>query len=258
MKYLRFYHNENVRNVRYGILEKDNIVREVIGDIFNNHKISEKKYPLSEITFLPPCLPTKIIAVGLNYFDHANELQMKIPDEPLIFIKPPSTLIAHNDKIIYPKMSKQLDYEAELAVIIKNKIKNIEPIDVFRNILGYACFNDVTARDLQKKDGQWTRAKSFDSFAPVGPFISTELNPDNLQIKLYKNGQLKQDSSTSNMIFKVVTLVSFVSKIMTLFQGDIIATGTPSGVGKLEEGDTVEVEIEGIGILKNKVFLEEE
>jgi len=255
MKYLRFFQNGNIK---YGLLEKDNVIREVVGDIFNSHKNSENVYPLSEITFLPPCVPTKIIAVGLNYFDHANEFQMKIPSEPLIFMKPPSALIAHNDNIIYPKMSKQLDYEAELAVIIKNRIKNIEPKEAFNNILGYTCFNDVTARDLQKKDGQWIRAKSFDTFAPIGPFISTELNPNNLQIKLYKNGLLMQNSSTSNMIFKVDKIVSFISKIMTLFPGDIIAAGTPSGVGQLEAGDKVEVEIEGIGILKNKVFLEKE
>lgn len=255
MKYLRFLQNGNIR---YGLLEKGNTIIEVVGDIFNNHKNTENVFSLSEITFLPPCVPTKIIAVGLNYFDHANEVQMKISDEPLIFMKPPSTLIAHNDNIIYPKMSKQLDYEAELAVIIKNRIKNIEPEDVFENILGYTCFNDVTARDLQKKDEQWTRAKSFDTFAPIGPFISTGLNPDNLQIKLYKNGQLMQNSSTNNMIFKVDKIISFISKIMTLFPGDIITTGTPSGVGKLEEGDIVEVEIEGIGVLKNNVLLEKE
>ena len=255
MKYLRFLQNGNVK---YGLLEKDNVIIEMVGDIFNNPKNTENVYSLSEITFLPPCIPTKIIAVGLNYFDHADEVQMKIPEEPLIFMKPPSALIAHDSNIIYPKMSKQLDYEAELAVIIKNKVKDIEPEDVFKNILGYTCFNDVTARDLQKKDEQWTRAKSFDTFAPIGPFISTDLNPDNLQIKLYKNGQLMQNSSTSNMIFKVDKIVSFVSKIMTLFPGDIITTGTPSGVGQLEVGDKVEVEIEGIGILKNKVFLEKE
>jgi len=236
MKYLRFLQNGNIR---YGLLEKGNTIREVVGDIFNNHKNTENVFSLSEITFLP-------------------ELKMKIPDEPLIFMKPPSALIAHNDNIIYPKMSKQLDFEAELAVIIKNKVKDIEPEDVSRNILGYTCFNDVTARDLQKKDEQWTRAKSFDTFAPIGPFISTDLNPDNLQIKLYKNGQLMQDSSTGNMIFKVDKIVSFISKIMTLFPGDIIATGTPSGVGQLEAGDKVEVEIEGIGILKNTVFSEKE
>jgi len=255
MKYIRFLKDEKIK---YGLLEKDNIVREIIGDIFNNYKTTEKVYSLSEISFLPPCIPSKIIAVGLNYFDHANELQMKIPDEPLIFMKPPSAPIAHNDNIIYPKMTKQLDYEAELAVIIKNRIKDIEPEDVLVNILGYTCFNDVTARDLQKKDEQWTRAKSFDTFAPVGPFISTELNPDNLEIRLYKNGQLMQDSSTSNMIFKVDKIVSYISKIMTLFPGDIIATGTPPGVGQLKAGDIVEVEIEGIGVLKNKVILEKE
>ncbi|HEC93435.1 MAG TPA: DUF2437 domain-containing protein [Candidatus Atribacteria bacterium] len=255
MKYIRFLKDEKIK---YGLLEKDNMIREIIGDIFNNYKTTEKVYSLSEISFLPPCIPSKIIAVGLNYFDHANELQMKIPDEPLIFMKPPSALIAHNDNIIYPKMTKQLDYEAELAVIIKNRIKDIEPEDVLVNILGYTCFNDVTARDLQKKDEEWTRAKSFDTFAPVGPFISTELNPDNLEIRLYKNGQLMQDSSTSNMIFKVDKIVSYISKIMTLFPGDIIATGTPPGVGQLKAGDMVEVEIEGIGVLKNKVILKKE
>jgi len=253
MKYLRFLQEGNVR---YGLLEKDNVIREVVGDIFNNHKNTENIYSLPEITFLPPCMPTKIIAVGLNYFDHANELKMKIPDEPLIFMKPPSAVIAHNEKIIYPKMSKQLDYEAELAVIIKNKIKNIKAEDVFENVLGYSCFNDVTARDLQSKDGQWTRAKSFDTFAPIGPFISTNINPNDLKVKLYKNGQLMQHSSTKNMIFKVDKIVSFISEIMTLFPGDIIATGTPSGVGQLKEGDLVEVEIEEIGTLKNTVSLE--
>ena len=139
---------------------------------------------------MPPCEPTKIVALELNYFMHAGELKLKIPEEPLLFIKPPSAIIAHNEKIICPRMSEQVDYEAELAVIIKNKIKNIEPKDTFENILGYTCFNDITARDLQSKDGQWIRAKPFDTFAPVGPFVSTHLNPNNLEIKLCKNGQL--------------------------------------------------------------------
>jgi len=208
---------------------------------------------LSEIKYLPPTVPTKVIALGLNYFDHAEEFKMKIPEEPLIFLKPPSALIAHNEKIIYPQMSKRLDYEAELAIIIKNKIKNIEAKDAFKNVLGYTCFNDVTARDLQKKDGQWTRAKSFDTFAPIGPCIVTDLEPNNLRIELRKNGQVKQQSFTGNMIFKVDRIVSFISQIMTLNPGDIIVTGTPSGVGELCRGDVVEVEIEGIGILKNRV-----
>lgn len=208
---------------------------------------------MSEIKYLPPTVPTKVIALGLNYFDHAEEFKMKIPEEPLIFLKPPSALIAHNENIIYPQMSKRLDYEAELAIIIKNKIKNIEAKDVFKNVLGYTCFNDVTARDLQKKDGQWTRAKSFDTFAPIGPCIVTDLEPNNLRIELRKNGQVKQQSFTGNMIFKVDRIVSFISQIMTLNPGDVIVTGTPSGVGELCRGDVVEVEIEGIGILKNRV-----
>ena len=253
MKYVRFLDNEKVK---YGVIEKDNIVREINGDIFGNYRITKNVHFLPEIKILPPCEPTKIIALGLNYFMHAGELKLKMPEEPLLFIKPPSAIIAHNEKIICPGMSEQVDYEAELAVIIKNKIKNIEPKDTFENILGYTCFNDITARDLQSKDGQWTRAKSFDTFAPVGPFVSTHLNPNNLEIKLRKNGQLMQHSSTKNMIFKVDKIVSFISKIMTLFPGDIIATGTPSGVGQLRDGDIVEVEIEEIGILKNAVSLE--
>jgi len=252
MKFLRF----SVGNeIKYGIIEKNNEVREIKGSIFNKYEILEKIYSLSEIKYLPPIVPTKIIALGLNYFDHANEFKMKIPEEPLIFLKPPSAVIGHKECIIYPNMSKHLDYEAELGIYIKNRIRNIEPKDVYQNILGYSCFNDVTARDLQKKDGQWSRAKSFDTFAPIGPYIVTDLEPNNLKIELRKNGQVKQQSSTSNMIFKVDKIVSFISQIMTLNPGDVIVTGTPSGVGELQVGDIVEVEIKGIGILENQVSL---
>jgi len=252
MKFLRFLINDLEK---YGIVEGHK-VREIKGNFFSKYEILENEYSLSEIKYLPPCMPSKIIALGLNYFDHAEELKMKIPEEPLIFLKPPSATIGHKDKIMYPKMSKHLDYEAELGVIIKNKIKNIDPKEVYKNILGYTCFNDVTARDLQKKDGQWIRAKSFDTFAPIGPFIVTDLDPNNLKIQLRKNGQIRQYSSTNNMIFKVEKIVSFISQIMTLNPGDIIVTGTPSGVGELKIKDEVEVEIEGIGILKNTVSLE--
>lgn len=250
MKFLRFLIGNEVK---YGIIEKNTQVREIKGSIFDKYEILEKTYSLSEIKYLPPTIPTKIIALGLNYFDHANEFKMKIPEEPLIFLKPPSAVIGHKECIIYPNMSKHLDYEAELGIFIKNRIKNIEPKDVYQNILGYSCFNDVTARDIQKKDGQWTRAKSFDTFAPIGPYIVTDLEPNNLRIELRKNGQVEQQSSTSNMIFKVDKIVSFISQIMTLNPGDVIVTGTPSGVGELQVGDVVEVEIEGIGILKNYV-----
>jgi len=250
MKFLRF----SIGNkIKYGIMEKNNEVKEIKGSIFDKYEILEKTYSLLEIKYLPPTVPTKIIALGLNYFDHAKEFKMKIPEEPLIFLKPPSTVIGHKECIIYPKMSKHLDYEAELGIFIKNRIKNIKLKDVYQNILGYSCFNDVTARDLQRKDGQWTRAKSFDTFAPIGPYIVTDLEPNNLKIELRKNGQVKQQSSTSNMIFKVDKIVSFISQIMTLNPGDVIVTGTPSGVGELQVGDVVEVEIEGIGILENCV-----
>ena len=198
--------------------------------------------------------PSKIIAVGLNYIDHAAELRMEIPKNPIIFLKPPSSLIFNNDPIIYPAMTRELHYEAELAVIIKDRIKNIKPEEAAEHIRGYTCGNDVTARDLQRLDGQWTRAKSFDTFCPIGPEIVSDINPDNLTIKLYLNGAVKQSSNTSNMIFKVDDLVSFISQVMTLESDDVILTGTPVGVGPMAVGDEVAVEIEGIGKLVNKVI----
>jgi 2-keto-4-pentenoate hydratase/2-oxohepta-3-ene-1,7-dioic acid hydratase in catechol pathway len=198
--------------------------------------------------------PSKIIAVGLNYVDHAAELRMEIPKNPIIFLKPPSSLIFNNDPIIYPAMTRELHYEAELAVIIKDRIKNIKPEEAAEHIRGYTCGNDVTARDLQRLDGQWTRAKSFDTFCPIGPEIVSDINPDNLTIKLYLNGAVKQSSNTSNMIFKVDDLVSFISQVMTLESDDVILTGTPVGVGPMVVGDEVAVEIEGIGKLVNKVI----
>ena len=178
---------------------------------------------------------------------------MPIPDEPIIFIKPPTSIIGHNQKIICPDGVKRLDYEAELAVIIKKQGKNIDKKDAKDYILGYTCLNDVTARDIQKKDVQWTRAKSFDTFCPVGPFIVADIKPDNLSIKLYLNGKIKQSSMTANLIFKIDELISFISNVMTLKPGDIIATGTPPGVGPMNTGDKVEVKIEKIGTLVNTV-----
>jgi len=197
--------------------------------------------------------PSKIVCVGLNYIDHAKELDMKIPDEPIIFLKPSSAVIFNNEKIKYPKMSKQVDYEAELAVVIGKKCKNVSEKNSKKYILGYTCLNDVTARDLQKKDGQWTRAKSFDTFCPLGPRIVSGINPNNLRIELFLNGKLEQSSNTRNLIFKIPELVSFVSKIMTLEKYDVIATGTPVGVGPVKIGDKIEVKIEKIGTLTNYV-----
>ncbi|MCE5213796.1 MAG: fumarylacetoacetate hydrolase family protein [Methanobacterium sp.] len=210
----------------------------------------------SEIRIIPPVKPSKVICVGLNYRDHAHELDMEIPEEPVLFIKPPTSVIGHLDPIIYPKSSRQLDYEAELAVIISRKGYHIDEKDTDHYIGGYTILNDVTARDLQSKDIQWTRAKSFNTFCPLGPCIETELNPLNQQISLKLNQKIKQSSNTKNMIFSPHKLVKFISDIMTLYPGDVIATGTPPGVGPMEVGDTVEAEVQDIGVLRN--FLKKE
>ncbi|HNX09783.1 MAG TPA: fumarylacetoacetate hydrolase family protein [Methanothrix sp.] len=207
---------------------------------------------LEDVTLLPPCQPSKIVCVGLNYVKHAQELKMPLPDEPILFLKPPSAILAPGGQIVYPSSSIQMDYEGELAFVIGKRCRNVSADEAEKYILGYTCFNDVTARDLQRKDGQWTRAKSFDTFAPFGPWIG-KIDPSDADIKTRVNGKLVQDSNTSDLIFSVPRLVQFISAVMTLEPGDVIATGTPPGVGQLQKGDLVEVEIEGIGVLKNSV-----
>lgn len=197
--------------------------------------------------------PTKIVAVGLNYRDHAKELGMDVPKEPCIFLKPPTAVIGSGQPIIYPKESQQVDYEAELAVVIKKKAYKIPQESVGEYILGYTCANDITARDLQRLDSQWTRAKSFNTFCPLGPLITDQIDPNNVGLKLWVNNGLKQAGHTRDFIFNVYLLVSFISHIMTLLPEDVILTGTPAGVGPLKIGDKVEVEIEGIGRLINTV-----
>jgi 2-keto-4-pentenoate hydratase/2-oxohepta-3-ene-1,7-dioic acid hydratase in catechol pathway len=197
--------------------------------------------------------PTKIIAIGLNYLDHAKELNMDIPEYPLIFMKPPTAVIEDGGTIIYPPQTKELHYEGELGIVIGKKARNVSIEEAKDYIAGYTCANDVTARDLQRLDGQWTRSKSFDTFCPLGPRIVKDVDPTNLAIATRVNGVTKQSSNTNQMIFNAFKLVSFISAIMTLLPGDVISTGTPPGVGELQVGDVVEVEIEGIGILRNTV-----
>lgn len=206
------------------------------------------------VELLAPCLPSKIVCIGLNYREHAEELKMKLPDEPILFLKPPSAVLDPGKEIIYPGSSARVDYEGELAVVIGKRCKNIAAKDYADYVLGYTCFNDVTARDLQQKDGQWTRAKSFDTFAPFGPWIG-KIDPSDSDIRTRVNGETKQNSNTSDLIFDVPRLIEFISGVMTLMPGDVIATGTPPGVGQLQKGDVVEVEIKGIGVLKNSVAL---
>ena len=209
---------------------------------------------MEDVELLAPCCPSKIVCVGLNYVEHAKELKMKLPEEPILFLKPPSAVIGPGTEIIVPKSSERVDYEGELGVVIGKRCKAIAADEAKKHILGYTCFNDVTARDLQQKDGQWTRAKSFDTFAPFGPWIAS-IDPSDADIKTRVNGQIRQSSNIADLIFGVPSLIEFISNVMTLEPGDVIATGTPPGVGRLEKGDVVEVEIEGIGVLKNRVKL---
>ncbi|MFA7115545.1 MAG: fumarylacetoacetate hydrolase family protein [Candidatus Omnitrophota bacterium] len=249
MKIIRF--KERGR-VSWGVI-KDEFVVPLKTAPFSRILFDFNKIPLRKVKLELPVLPSKIVCVGLNYRDHAKELNMSIPKTPIIFIKPVSSLIGDKGLIEYPSSVKQLDYEAELAVVIGKRCKNIREVDARKYILGYTCLNDVTARDIQKAEGQWTRAKSFDTFCPVGPWIETERPSTMAKIKLYLNNKIKQDSDISQMIFPIDALISFVSKTMTLFPGDVVSTGTPCGIGPMRHGDIVEVDIEGVGKLKNTV-----
>lgn len=252
MKIVRYRDGDTVK---WGVVE-ENRVREMDGDPFGPFHLSSKAKMMEEVRILSPCLPSKIVALGLNYRDHAEEVKMKLPEEPLLFIKPATSVIGPGDGIVYPKMSKQVDYEAELGVVIRKVAKAVPEERAAEYILGYTCFNDVSARDLQSKDKQWTRSKGFDTFAPIGPWIVTDIDPHHLEISSYLNGERRQHSNTKNLIFGPYQLVSFISHVMTLLPGDVIATGTPSGIGPMTIGDKIDVVIEGIGTLSNTVVAE--
>jgi len=215
----------------------------------------QSRYPVSmKIEIADDFAPSKIVCVGRNYAEHAAELGNEVPKEPLLFLKAPSSLIRHKEAINIPPQSKQVEHEGELAVVIGRECKNIgDDEDPFLYVLGYSCLNDVTARDIQRKDVQFTRGKSFDTFCPIGPHIETELDVSDVRVKCSVNGVIKQDGQTSQMVFPVDFLIRYISKMMTLNAGDVIATGTPSGVSKMVSGDVCEVEIESIGVLRNPV-----
>lgn len=255
MKYVRYKNSKD--EVSIGLIKDNKLfsidyssIPEAVIDVNgeNTPKIISQDN-LDDIEFLEPTLPSKIICVGLNYRDHAEELHMQLPEEPLLFMKSSTSTIAHNKEIIYPEISNKVDYEAELGIVILEDIPYNEFDENAK--IGYTIVNDVTARDLQEKDGQWTRAKNFDTFCPVGPYVVTGIDPSNLKIQLHVNGDLKQDSNTSNMIFSPKDLIKYISTIMTLNKGDVIATGTPPGVGQLQKGDVVAITIEKIGTLEN-------
>jgi 2-keto-4-pentenoate hydratase/2-oxohepta-3-ene-1,7-dioic acid hydratase in catechol pathway len=209
--------------------------------------------PLAEARLLPPVVPGKIVAVGRNYADHAKELGNEVPAEPIIFLKAPSSLLEPNGEIEIPSMSERVDFEGELAIVIGRKARRVRAADWRGYVLGFTCANDVTARDLQKRDVQFTRGKSFDTFCPLGPSIVTTLDTANLAITTRLNGDVKQSGRTSDMIFDPSRLIEFITGVMTLEPGDVILTGTPAGVAPMNAGDVVEVEIEGIGVLRNRV-----
>lgn len=250
MKFLRFVYNSNEK---LGILEGETI-KEISGDLFGDFKTTGNTYNLNEVRLLPPCMPGKVVAIGLNYKDHIKEFgDRPIPKNPTIFIKLPHTIIGHDDFIIIPKIATRVDYEAELAVVIKKECRRVSCEESNEYILGATCLNDVTERDIQRADGQWIRGKNFETFCPVGPFIVSDIDYNNLDIKCKLNGVEKQNSNTSNLLWSVQELVSFISDVMPLHPGDIVTTGTPCGVSQMKDGDIVEVIIEGIGCLRNRV-----
>lgn len=243
--------------VQFGLIEGERLI--CIEDPFKGDgivKTGEEK-AMADVVLVNPSFPVKAIGIGLNYRDHAKEFGLPIPQSPVVFMKAPTSVIGPGDYIIKPRVCKDLDYEAELAVVIGRECKNVSEDEVDGYILGYCCANDVTARDLQDKNGQWTIAKGFDTFMPLGPYISDEVDPSKLDIECRVNGKTVQKSNTSNLIFPAKWLVSWLSQRMTLQEGDVILTGTPSGVAHVKPGDVIEVEIEGLGVLQNTVDVEE-
>ena len=253
MKICRIDHS-SFNAPRYAKLVGSSVFPLPINYNFDDIETDEGPLALDEVILHPPVVPSKIVCVGRNYREHAAELGNKMPDEPLLFLKAPSALRASGEKIILPAASQQVEHEGELGVVIGRIATKLSASDdPLSYVFGYTCVNDVTARDLQRKDVQFTRAKSFDTFCPVGPWIETEINPNNLVVETRLNGEVKQKGNTADMAFPVAFLIRYISEIMTLYPGDLIATGTPAGVSRMKHGDTVEVEIKGIGVLTNGV-----
>lgn len=257
MQIVRFKYQDSIL---YGSLENDR-VRLYKGNPFaietdasTSFEPQDVTVRINEVRLLSPCQPSKVVCLGLNYRPHSDELKMKLPELPLLFLKPSTAVIGPRDNIILPLNSERIDYECELGVVISKKARNIKEENFSGYVLGYTCFNDVTDRIAQARDGQWTRAKGHDTFAPLGPCVDTSVSPFNLNIETRINGDMVQSGNTGELIFPVPYLVSFISQIMTLLPGDVIATGTPAGIGPLRHGDNVEIIIESIGTLSNPVI----
>jgi 2-keto-4-pentenoate hydratase/2-oxohepta-3-ene-1,7-dioic acid hydratase in catechol pathway len=253
MRIIRFLDKDSAP--RYGWVLEDK-VGVIVGTPFDVFRRSIAEMPLANVKLLPPAVPSKIICIGRNYVAHAEEHQADVPEVPLLFLKPPSSVLANGETILLPPQSQQVEHEGELAVVIGKRGRWLDPESAKDYILGYTVANDVTARDLQRRDGQWTRGKGFDTFCPFGPWIETEFDPADAVITCTVNGELRQMGSTRDMVFPVRQLVAYVSSVMTLEPGDLLLTGTPAGVGKLGDGDEVVVSIEGLGELRNPVKAE--
>ncbi|HEX6077588.1 MAG TPA: fumarylacetoacetate hydrolase family protein [Micromonosporaceae bacterium] len=256
MRIARFAHPGGMS---FGVLEGDvagqpATVAQIDGHPFGHITTTGERWALGDVRLLSPILPSKVVCVGRNYVEHASEHKAEVPTEPLLFLKPSTSVIGPDDSIRLPVQSRQVEHEAELAVVIGVAgARRVTREQAMASVFGYACGNDVTARDLQFADGQWTRAKGFDSFCPIGPWIETELDPSDLEVRCEVNGEVRQLGRTKDMVFDVATLVSYVSHVMTLLPGDVILTGTPAGVEPIVAGDTVDVRIQGIGTLTNRV-----
>jgi 2-keto-4-pentenoate hydratase/2-oxohepta-3-ene-1,7-dioic acid hydratase in catechol pathway len=254
MRFVR-YQSGNDPTPRLGWLLEDRIGA-IEGSPYTEFRRLEADRFLSDVHLLPPVLPGKIIGVGRNYLAHAREQNVEIPEVPLLFLKPPSAVIGPGETILLPPQSQQVVHEAELAVVIGKSGRWIQPEDAMTHVLGYTISNDVTARDLQRRDGQWTRGKGFDTFCPLGPWIETEFDPADALITCHVNGEMRQMASTRDMLFNVRQLIAYITSIMTIEPGDVLITGTPAGVGLLQAGDRIQITIEGLGTLENPVTRE--
>ena len=253
MRFIRY--QTKSEPARFGWVLEDQI-GPVEGSPFVEFRRSELDATLSSVKLLPPVLPGKIICIGRNYAAHAREHDAEVPEVPLLFLKPPSSIIGPGEAILLPPQSQQVEHEGELVAVIGKRGRWIQPEDANEYILGYTIGNDVTARDLQRRDGQWTRSKGFDTFCPIGPWIETEFDPSDAMITCHVNDEMRQMASTRDMVFRVRQLIAYASSVMTLEPGDLLFSGTPAGVGPLKEGDEVRVSIEGLGELRNPVKVE--
>jgi 2-keto-4-pentenoate hydratase/2-oxohepta-3-ene-1,7-dioic acid hydratase in catechol pathway len=251
MRLVRFRHGDRIAT---GAVERGSDEIQILqGTFFEDPLPTGETVPLDEVRLLAPVLPSKLVCVGRNFVAHAAEWGLDVPEEPLLFLKPSTAVIGPNDPIELLPVSRRVDYEGELAVVIGRLARGIRAEDAYQVILGYTCGNDVTLRDLQKKDDQWARAKGFDGSAPIGPWIETEIDPNDVILRTRLNGELRQQASTTDLVFGVATLIEYVTAFMTLLPGDVLLTGTPEGVGPLADGDVVEVEVDGVGTLRNEV-----